>query len=113
VHHATRPHRTTPKHVAPKHTTPKPKAPIVASAAAVRPAAHAFTSFGASVPSAWATWRRIALWMLLAGSLAAFALAMLPTFLPRGTLVVEARLQLALAGGVLAACGASLWAVSA
>jgi hypothetical protein len=51
--------------------------------------------------------------MLLAGSIAAFALAVLPTFLPRGTLVVEARVQLALAGCILAACGASLWAVSA
>lgn len=111
AHHTARPHHTKPKHTAAKHTTTKPA--IVASAAAVRPAVHAVTSFGASVPSASAAWRRIALWMLLAGSIAAFALAALPTFLPRGALVVEARLQLALAGCVLAACGASLWAVSA
>jgi hypothetical protein len=49
------------------------------------------------------------LWTLLVGSLAAFGIAGLPTLLPRGVVVLDARLPLTLFGTVLAAAGAGLW----
>ncbi len=56
-------------------------------------------------------WRRMLLWTLLAASIAAFGFAVLPTVVPRGSLVVEARFPLALFGTLLLAASVGFWLV--
>jgi hypothetical protein len=79
-----------------------PPLPVVAveQGIASSPAAHAA-----------APWRRMLLWTLLAASIAAFGIAVLPTVVPRGVLVVEARFPLALFGTLLLGATVGFWLV--